>query len=45
MEQRGSPVQDVFSWILEDFEEIEKPSKQDITDLHGDAELIVVAGR
>mgnify|MGYP005989013983 FL=1 len=38
-------MQDVFSWILDDFEAIEKPTKQDITDLHGDAELIVVAGR
>lgn len=43
--KRGSAVQDVFSWILDEHEAIEKPTKQDITDLHGDAELIVVAGR
>ena len=35
---------DVFSWILEDFDSKEKPSKQEFLDLIGDAELIVVAG-
>ncbi|KAJ3540924.1 hypothetical protein NM208_g4841 [Fusarium decemcellulare] len=38
------PVPDVFSWILEDFDAIEKPTKQDYHKLYGDAHLIVVAG-
>ncbi|KAI8652091.1 hypothetical protein NCS56_01425900 [Fusarium sp. Ph1] len=38
------PVSDVFSWILEDYESKEQPTKQDFLNLHGDAHLIVVAG-
>ncbi|KAJ4321440.1 hypothetical protein N0V84_005362 [Fusarium piperis] len=38
------PVSDVFSWILEDYESNEHPSKQDFLNLRGDAHLIVVAG-
>ncbi|CEJ93656.1 hypothetical protein VHEMI09232 [[Torrubiella] hemipterigena] len=41
---RGSAVEDVFSWILKEHDAIENPTKKDIVDLHGDAELIVVAG-
>ncbi|KAH6879524.1 benzoate 4-monooxygenase cytochrome P450 [Thelonectria olida] len=37
-------VRDVFSWILDDYESINHPTKQDLADLHGDANLIVVAG-
>ena len=36
---------DLFSWLLADYEALEKPTKQNLTDLHGDAHLIVVAGR
>ncbi|RSM08998.1 hypothetical protein CEP52_004420 [Fusarium oligoseptatum] len=43
-EQNEPPVSDVFSWILEDYESNEQPSKQDFLNLHGDAHLIVVAG-
>lgn len=43
--KRGSAVNDVFSWILKEHDAIEKPTKKDVVDLHGDAELIVVAGR
>ncbi|KAK2031720.1 cytochrome P450 [Colletotrichum zoysiae] len=35
---------DVFSWILEDFESIKKPTKQDTLNLYGDSHLITVAG-
>ncbi|KAM0431326.1 hypothetical protein ACHAPT_005300 [Fusarium lateritium] len=38
------PVSDVFSWILEDYEAQERPTRQDFLNLHGDAHLIVVAG-
>ncbi|KAM0335212.1 hypothetical protein ACHAQA_000254 [Verticillium albo-atrum] len=37
-------VPDVFSGILGDFEALEKPSRQDVVNLVGDAHLIVVAG-
>ncbi|KAL6355495.1 hypothetical protein LRP88_11088 [Fusarium phalaenopsidis] len=43
-EQNEPPVSDVFSWILEDYESKEQPTKQDFLNLHGDAHLIVVAG-
>ncbi|KAF7558005.1 hypothetical protein G7Z17_g333 [Cylindrodendrum hubeiense] len=39
-----SDTPDLFSWILSDYDAIDKPSKQDTVDLHGDAHLIVVAG-
>ncbi|KAI8650453.1 hypothetical protein NCS57_01379100 [Fusarium keratoplasticum] len=42
--QNEPPVSDVFSWILEDYESKEQPTKQDFLNLHGDAHLIVVAG-
>ncbi|KAF5027079.1 hypothetical protein F66182_791 [Fusarium sp. NRRL 66182] len=35
---------DVFSWILDDFDAIEKPSDQDYNNLYGDAHLIIIAG-
>ncbi|KAM0250781.1 hypothetical protein ACHAP5_001998 [Fusarium lateritium] len=35
---------DVFSWILEDYESIENPTKQDLNNLYGDAHLICGAG-
>ncbi|KAK2054550.1 cytochrome P450 [Colletotrichum caudatum] len=35
---------DVFSWILEDFESIKKPTQQDTLNLYGDSHLITVAG-
>ncbi|EEU36092.1 uncharacterized protein NECHADRAFT_87276 [Fusarium vanettenii 77-13-4] len=43
-EQNEPPVSDVFSWILEDYESKDQPTKQDFLNLHGDAHLIVVAG-
>ncbi|RSL58249.1 hypothetical protein CEP54_007900 [Fusarium duplospermum] len=43
-DQNEPPVSDVFSWILEDYESNEQPSKQEFLNLHGDAHLIVVAG-
>ncbi|KAH7009661.1 benzoate 4-monooxygenase cytochrome P450 [Ilyonectria destructans] len=43
--QKNKPDEpDVFSWILSDYNALEKPVKQDTVDLHGDAHLIVVAG-
>ncbi|KAJ3538809.1 hypothetical protein NM208_g5743 [Fusarium decemcellulare] len=43
--QKNKPdLPDVFSWILDDYDAIERPTKQDTTNLHGDAHLIVVAG-
>ncbi|KIL86958.1 hypothetical protein FAVG1_09511 [Fusarium avenaceum] len=35
---------DVFSWILEDYESLENPTKQDLDNLYGDAHLICGAG-
>ncbi|RMZ81318.1 hypothetical protein DV737_g2605, partial [Chaetothyriales sp. CBS 132003] len=35
---------DLFSWLLADYESAEKPTAQNLIDLHGDAHLIVVAG-
>ncbi|KAM0287617.1 hypothetical protein ACHAO9_007647 [Fusarium lateritium] len=35
---------DVFSWLLEDYEAIENPTKQDLNNLYGDAHLICGAG-
>lgn len=35
---------DLFSWLLADYKALEKPTKQNTTDLYGDAHLIVVAG-
>ncbi|KAL9943998.1 hypothetical protein D7B24_000866 [Verticillium nonalfalfae] len=37
-------IPDVFSGILNDYETLEKPTKQDMVNLVGDAHLIVVAG-
>ncbi|KAJ3522636.1 hypothetical protein NM208_g12776 [Fusarium decemcellulare] len=43
--RRNKPaVSDVFSWILEDFNTNENPTEQDVLNLYGDANLIVVAG-
>ncbi|GKT72715.1 cytochrome P450 [Colletotrichum tofieldiae] len=36
---------DVFSWILEEYESIKKPTWQDKLNLYGDAYLIIIAGR
>jgi len=36
---------DVFSFILEDYDAIENPTKDDYMRLCGDAHLIAVAGR
>lgn len=36
---------DVFSWVLEDYQAIKKPTWQDTLNLYGDAYLIIVAGR
>lgn len=38
-------IPDAFSGILNDYETLEKPTKQDMVNLVGDAHLIVVAGR
>ncbi|KAF4877796.1 Cytochrome P450 monooxygenase FCK2 [Colletotrichum siamense] len=35
---------DVFSWVLEDYQAIKKPTWQDTLNLYGDAYLIIVAG-
>ncbi|GKT63277.1 cytochrome P450 [Colletotrichum tofieldiae] len=35
---------DVFSWILEEYESIKKPTWQDKLNLYGDAYLIIIAG-
>ncbi|OHE92733.1 cytochrome P450 [Colletotrichum orchidophilum] len=35
---------DVFSWILEEYQSIKKPTWQDTLNLYGDAYLIIVAG-
>ncbi|RMD44762.1 hypothetical protein DV735_g306, partial [Chaetothyriales sp. CBS 134920] len=37
-------VSDLFSWILADYEALDKPTMQHTYDLYGDAHLIVVAG-
>ncbi|KAM5360147.1 hypothetical protein ACJZ2D_013962 [Fusarium nematophilum] len=43
--QKNKPdLPDVFSWILDDYDSIGCPTKQDTINLHGDAHLIVVAG-
>jgi hypothetical protein len=38
-------VPDVFSWLLEEYNALGKPTKQDELNLRGDAGLITVAGR
>ncbi|KAF4980177.1 hypothetical protein FZEAL_3755 [Fusarium zealandicum] len=35
---------DVFSWILADYDALDRPTEQDTVNLHGDAHLIVVGG-
>nr|XP_036579748.1 cytochrome p450 [Colletotrichum truncatum]KAF6787428.1 cytochrome p450 [Colletotrichum truncatum] len=35
---------DVFSWVLEEYQAIKKPTWQDTLNLYGDAYLIIVAG-
>lgn len=43
--QRKPNDPDLFSWILADYEALPKPTPQNTIDLHGDAHLIIVAGR
>ncbi|KAF4953980.1 hypothetical protein FGADI_5576 [Fusarium gaditjirri] len=44
--QKNKPdLPDVFSWILSDYDALNKPTAQDTINLHGDAQLIAVAGR
>ncbi|KAM5376429.1 hypothetical protein ACJZ2D_005483 [Fusarium nematophilum] len=43
--RRNKPaVSDVFAWILEDYDAIEQPTKQEQLNLYADANLISVAG-
>ncbi|KAJ1327028.1 cytochrome P450 family 628 [Microdochium nivale] len=43
--QQNTPdVPDVFSWILSDYNALENPTSEDLTNLYGDAQLIAVAG-
>ncbi|SCN79469.1 related to pisatin demethylase cytochrome P450 [Fusarium fujikuroi] len=43
--QKNKPdLPDVFSWILSDYDALNKPTAQDTINLHGDAQLIAVAG-
>ncbi|PCD22091.1 hypothetical protein AU210_015891 [Fusarium oxysporum f. sp. radicis-cucumerinum] len=43
-EQNQPDVPDVFSWLLSEYESLEKPSKQDRMNLEADMQLIAVAG-
>nr|P0DPA4.1 RecName: Full=Cytochrome P450 monooxygenase FCK2; AltName: Full=Cytokinin biosynthesis protein 2 [Fusarium pseudograminearum CS3096] len=43
--QKNNPdLPDVFSWILSDYDALDKPTAQDTINLRGDAQLIAVAG-
>ncbi|KAF5723095.1 pisatin demethylase cytochrome P450 [Fusarium mundagurra] len=43
--QKNKPdLPDVFSWILSDYDALNKPTAQDTINLRGDAQLIAVAG-
>ncbi|EFX00659.1 cytochrome p450 monooxygenase [Grosmannia clavigera kw1407] len=35
---------DVLSWLIDEYESLEKPTRQDLLNLYGDAYLIIVAG-
>ncbi|KAG6180600.1 hypothetical protein E4U36_004717 [Claviceps purpurea] len=43
-EKNRPDVPDVFSWLLSDFERLEKPSRQDRFNLQADMQLIAIAG-
>ncbi|KAG5974439.1 hypothetical protein E4U58_003055 [Claviceps cyperi] len=43
-EKNCPDVPDVFSWLLSDFERLEKPSRQDRFNLQADMQLIAIAG-
>lgn len=46
MREQNKPDQpDILSWLLEEYESLEKPRLQDTLSLYGDAYLIIVAGR
>ncbi|KAJ6446846.1 4-coumarate-CoA ligase [Purpureocillium lavendulum] len=43
-QRRERQCVDLFSWILQDYESLEKPTLQETIDLHADALLVVIAG-
>ncbi|KAK5988243.1 Cytochrome P450 monooxygenase FCK2 [Cladobotryum mycophilum] len=42
--KRKPETPDIYSWILEEYEAVEKPTKQETLDIYSDAHLIVIAG-